>query len=140
MGRAPARHILIPLYWAGLCEAVNMAPGASSVPAAKYIMSVDASPRSTTSRPCRCTPSAKAAASSTPLGRMSRATSTRSAPSVSATNAGERRPDALGETGVELVGHRAADVVGLEDRGEGIEVGHGRLTLVAPGDLALNDG
>ncbi len=26
-GRAPARHNLMPLYWAGLCEAVNMAPG-----------------------------------------------------------------------------------------------------------------
>ena len=34
-GRAPARHSLMPLYWAGLWEAVNMAPGASSLPAAK---------------------------------------------------------------------------------------------------------
>ena len=33
-GRAPDRQNLMPLYWAGLCEAVNMAPGASSAPAA----------------------------------------------------------------------------------------------------------
>ena len=26
-GVAPARHILIPLYWAGLWLAVNIAPG-----------------------------------------------------------------------------------------------------------------
>ncbi len=26
-GAAPARHILIPLYCAGLCDAVNIAPG-----------------------------------------------------------------------------------------------------------------
>ena len=31
-GAAPARHILIPLYCAGLWLAVNIAPGASSVP------------------------------------------------------------------------------------------------------------
>ena len=129
----------MPLYWAGLCEAVNMAPGASSVPAAKYSRSVDASPRSTTSRPWRCTPSAKAAASSTPLGRMSRATSTRVGAVGVGHEAGERRADALGQVGVELVGDGAPDVVGLEDRGEGIEVGHGRLTLVRRGDVALND-
>ena len=29
IGRAPARHILMPLYWAGLCEAVSIAAGAS---------------------------------------------------------------------------------------------------------------
>ena len=34
-GRAPDRQNLMPLYWAGLCDAVNMAPGMSSVPAAK---------------------------------------------------------------------------------------------------------
>ena len=60
-GRAPARQSFMPLYWAGLCEAVNMAPGASSFPAAKYTRSVEASPRSTTSRPWARTPSAKAA-------------------------------------------------------------------------------
>lgn len=31
-GAAPARHILMPLYCAGLCEAVNIAPGRSSAP------------------------------------------------------------------------------------------------------------
>ena len=33
-GAAPARHILMPLYRAGLCEAVNIAPGRSSAPLA----------------------------------------------------------------------------------------------------------
>jgi hypothetical protein len=33
-GRAPDRQSLTPLYCAGLCDAVNTAPGASSVPAA----------------------------------------------------------------------------------------------------------
>ena len=79
-GRAPARHILIPLYAAGLCDAVNMAPGASSRPEAKYIMSVEASPRSTTSAPALRAPAEKAAASSTPDSRMSRATMTRGVP------------------------------------------------------------
>ena len=35
MGLAPARQSLMPLYSAGLCEAVNIAPGASKWPAAK---------------------------------------------------------------------------------------------------------
>ncbi len=35
MGRAPDWHSLSPLYLAGLWEAVNMAPGASRLPAAK---------------------------------------------------------------------------------------------------------
>ena len=48
----PERQNLMPLYCAGLCDAVNMAPGASSDPAAKYSRSVEPSPRSTTSRPC----------------------------------------------------------------------------------------
>ena len=34
-GAAPARHSLMPLYCAGLWLAVNIAPGASSLPAAK---------------------------------------------------------------------------------------------------------
>ena len=33
-GRAPAWHILIPLYWAGLWLAVNIAPGTSIAPEA----------------------------------------------------------------------------------------------------------
>ncbi len=91
-GRAPARHSLMPLYWAGLCDAVNIAPGASRWPAAKYTRSVDASPRSTTSSPIRWTPAAKAAASCTPLGRMSRASSTRSAPPLSSTKRAKPAP------------------------------------------------
>ena len=35
IGTAPARHILMPLYLAGLCEAVNIAPGMFRWPAAK---------------------------------------------------------------------------------------------------------
>ena len=58
----------MPLYWAGLCEAVNIAPAASSDPAAKYSRSVEPSPRSTTSMPCERTPSANAATMSTPDG------------------------------------------------------------------------
>ena len=61
MGRAPDWHSLSPLYRAGLCEAVNMAPGASRLPAAKYRRSVEARPRSTTATPSDRTPSAKAA-------------------------------------------------------------------------------
>ena len=34
-GRAPERQSLMPLYAAGLCDAVSIAPGASSLPAAK---------------------------------------------------------------------------------------------------------
>ena len=34
-GAAPARHILMPLYCAGLWLAVNIAPGSSSEPEAK---------------------------------------------------------------------------------------------------------
>ena len=74
MGRAPDLHSLSPLYRAGLCEAVNMAPGASRLPAAKYRRSVEARPRSTTATPSDRTPSAKACDSSTPDSRMSRAT------------------------------------------------------------------
>ncbi len=80
IGLAPARHSFMPLYCAGLWDAVNMAPGAPIWPAAKYTRSVEARPRSTTLRPWDRTPSMKAAASSTPEGLMSRPTSTCSAP------------------------------------------------------------
>ena len=79
-GAAPARHILMPLNSAGLCEAVNTAPGRSRRPEAKYITSVEHSPMSTTSTPWASTPSTKAAASPAPWGRMSRPTTTDSAP------------------------------------------------------------
>ena len=78
IGRAPAWQSLMPLYCAGLCEAVNIAAGESRDPAAKYTRSVDASPMSMTSTPSSITPVAKASTSSGPLGRMSRPTSTRS--------------------------------------------------------------
>ena len=51
-----------------------MAPGASRRPEAKYMKSVEAIPRSVTATPSARTPSAKAAESSTPEGRMSRTT------------------------------------------------------------------
>ncbi len=50
----------MPLYCAGLCEAVNMAPGASRLPDAKYSSSVDVRPMSSTSAPAMVTPSANA--------------------------------------------------------------------------------
>ena len=61
IGRAPERHNLRPLYCAGLCDAVNMAPGASRCPEAKYKKSVEARPRSVTSDPSARTPSENAA-------------------------------------------------------------------------------
>ena len=70
-GEAPARHILIPLYLAGLWLAVNIAPGSWSRPEAKYSRSVEARPMSITSAPALVTPSAKAAASPGLDGRMS---------------------------------------------------------------------
>src|SRR3984957_7904806 len=74
IGRAPDRHNLRPLYWAGLCDAVNMAPGESRWPDAKYMKSVEAMPRSTMSTPSARTPSENAAESATPVSRISRAT------------------------------------------------------------------
>ena len=111
-GRAPARHSLIPLYAAGLCEAVNMAPGASRRPEAKYRMSVEASPRSVTDAPSQRAPSAKAADSSTPERRMSRATRSRSRPGEAGEGAA-RWPGTASASS--WSGTVAADVVGLED-------------------------
>src|SRR4051812_37559004 len=72
-GFAPARQSLIPLYFAGLWLAVNIAPGMSSLPAAKYSRSVEPRPAPTTSAPRLVAPSAKAADKATPDSRMSRA-------------------------------------------------------------------
>ena len=108
----------MPLYWAGLCDAVNIAPGQSRCPEAKYKKSVEPMPRSTTSVPQARAPSAKAAASSVPDGRMSRATTEARLHGEGR----ERRTDRAAGRGVELVRDGAADVVGLEDR---VEVGHG---------------
>ncbi len=125
-GLAPARHSLIPLYCAGLCDAVSMAPGASYSPAAQNSRSVEARPRWTTSRPWPITPSANAAANSGPEGRMSWATSTWSAPEVSAAKRAKAAPMRRTSGRVELFGDDAPDVVGLEDgiEGRGVGVGH----------------
>ena len=61
----------MPLYVAGLCEAVNIAPGRSSWPEAKYSRSVEPRPAITTSSPAVVTPSANAPASSGDDSRMS---------------------------------------------------------------------
>ena len=74
------RHSFRPLYRAGLCDAVNMAPGASRCPEAKYKKSVEAMPRSVTSTPSARTPSENARASSTPDSLMSRVTRISGAP------------------------------------------------------------
>jgi hypothetical protein len=52
-GCAPARQSLMPLYSAGLWLAVNIAPGASRWPLAKYSPSVDARPMSRRPRHAR---------------------------------------------------------------------------------------
>ena len=123
IGRAPAEQNLMPLYWAGLCDAVNIAPGASREPEAKYNRSVEPRPRSTTSSPWLVTPSPNAATMPTPDGRMSRATSTRVAPGWALGHeAGEGHADRPGDPLVELLGDHAPHVVGLED---GIQVRHG---------------
>ena len=101
----------MPLYCAGLCDPVNVAPGASRRPAAKYSRSVGIKPRSTTSTPWLVTPSMNASANSAPDGRMSRPTSTRDAPA----NWANAAPTARGDVGVQLVGNQAAYVVRLEN-------------------------
>ena len=99
------------MYSAGLCDAVNIAPGRSSVPGGEVqqvgrrqaeVDDVDALLQH---------PAVNASTSSGPDGRMSRATSSSSAPAKRA----KATPSGVGDLGVELVGHRAADVVGLDD-------------------------
>ncbi len=92
IGAAPARHILMPLYCAGLWLAVNIAPGRSRLPAAKYSMSVDPSPASTTSRPRLSTPSAKARDNGIDESRMSCAVTTAVAPDSACTNSANAAP------------------------------------------------
>ena len=97
----------MPLYSAGLCEAVSIAPGASKWPAAKKSRSVEARPRSTTSTPWPVTPRAKAAGEVEPRGAhvagdehpVGRRRRRRRA------KRGEGGADGLDELGVELVGH-----------------------------------
>src|SRR6266498_4051939 len=126
-GAAPARHSLMPLYWAGLWLAVNIAPGASRCPDAKYTRSVEARPSSTTSTPASVAPSANAALSGSEDGRSAR-------------ESHERVAHPAGDVVVELVGVDAADVVGLEDRVESLVVRHSAAGYppLTPGPLAVS--
>src|SRR4051812_9282558 len=92
MGAAPARHILMPLYWAGLWLAVNIAPGRPREPAAKYSRSVEPRPASITSTPRLMTPSAKARESGTEDSRMSWAVTIAVAPLSPMTNSANAAP------------------------------------------------
>src|SRR5690606_5501397 len=76
IGRAPARQSFTPLYSAGLWLAVNIAPGRSRLPEAKYSRSVEPRPTSITPAPPAWMPSANAAANPGEDSRMSRATTT----------------------------------------------------------------
>ena len=116
IGWASARHILIPLYCAGLWLAVNIAPGMAEVPGGEVELvgggqadqdHVGARAAARRRRRRRPAPGE--------LGRMSWPTTTVGAP-VTCDERARRcaRASAL----VDLVGDGAADVVRLEDRGE----------------------
>jgi hypothetical protein len=79
------------LYRAGLWLAVNIAPGRSSRPEAKYSMSVVASPMCATPVPRDVTPSVNASTSDGDEGRASRPTTIEGAPENSANAAPMRR-------------------------------------------------
>ena len=98
-GAAWARHSLIPLYCAGLCDAVNIAPGRPHAPEAKYSPSVEHSPIRTTSTPAAATPAANASTSSGPDSRMSLPTTTVPAPSGTATTRANAAPIASATAG-----------------------------------------
>ena len=111
IGRARERQSLSPLYCAGLCDAVNMAPGASRCPDAKYKKSVEAMPRSVdvdTLGPH-------------PVGERGRELHARLAHVAGdedlggSGEAGHGAADGPAHIRVELVGHDATHVVGLED-------------------------
>ena len=70
IGCAPARHIFMPLYCAGLWLAVNITPAWPSRPD-EVELSVEARPIMITSAPAAVAPAAKAPARSGELGRMS---------------------------------------------------------------------
>ena len=119
IGRAPARHSLMPLYWAGLCEAVNIARRGVERPGGEVdevggrqaeVDHVEALVLHALGERRRQLDAARphVAGHEHPRGR----------PSASSDEAGERGADAPAELGVELVGDGAPDVVGLEDRVE----------------------
>lgn len=89
-GAAPARQSLMPLYCAGLCEAVNIAPGRPRLPEAKYSWSVEQRPMRVTSAPRAAAPRAKAPERPGDEGRMSWPITIASAP-VTSTNAAPNR-------------------------------------------------
>ena len=66
----------MPLYSPGLWLAVNMAPGIFNLPAAKYNISVEASPIRITSSPREVTPAENASANCGEEGRISSPTTT----------------------------------------------------------------
>ena len=101
----------MPLYWAGLWLAVNIAPGRSSRPLAKYSWSVEHSPITVTSAPRAAAPRAKARDSAGEEGRMSWPTTI----AVGAGDLDEGGAEELGERLVPLVRHDAAYVVRLHD-------------------------
>ena len=78
---------------------------------------------SMTSAPWASTPSVKAATSSGPDGRMSRADDHLAGGGV----AGERDSEGAGDLGVELVGNRSSNVVRLDDL---VENGHGGRQVI----------
>ena len=113
----------MPLYCAGLCDAVNIAPGASRDPAAKYNRSVDPRPE---------VDHVEALALHA-LGECVDHADTRRAHVTGDQHPrrrvvgvghepGEGDADRAGDALVELVGDHAPHVVGLED---GIQVLHG---------------
>src|SRR4051812_45369337 len=90
----------MPLYLAGLWLAVNIAPGMSSDPEAKYSRSVEPNPASMTSAPCERAPSAKARASPGEVSRMSCAVTTDVAPTTRTKAAPKSRAsDSLSSSG-----------------------------------------
>jgi hypothetical protein len=98
-GRAPDRHSLMPLYFAGLWLAVNMAPGSPSHPDAKYSWSVEPSPVCTTAAPAALAPAAKAAASAGDDSRMSCAMTIRPASSPESRNSSTNADPSARATG-----------------------------------------
>ena len=101
----------MPLYCAGLWDAVNMAPGASSRPAAKYTRSVETRPRSIDVDTLGHHPFGERGHQ---LDARWPHVPTDQDPGAPAKVA-KATPKARQMLGVELIGDGAADVVGLDD-------------------------